>query len=97
MRLALQYERWKGLLFATVHTGTLKATHQFLCLPAAAAEAADVIICGDFNSEEQDSPYWLLRRGRLERNHTDACCPQVRAACFLQPQHLNMDLNTSHF
>ncbi|KAL4424801.1 hypothetical protein ABPG77_000841 [Micractinium sp. CCAP 211/92] len=42
-----------------------------------AAEAADVIICGDFNSEEQDSPCWLLRRGRLERNHTDACCPQV--------------------
>ncbi|EFN59287.1 hypothetical protein CHLNCDRAFT_137627 [Chlorella variabilis] len=42
-----------------------------------AAEAADVIICGDFNSLDQDSPCWLLRRGRLERNHTDACCPQV--------------------
>ncbi|PSC75824.1 molecular chaperone [Micractinium conductrix] len=42
-----------------------------------AAQAADVVICGDFNSEPQDSPCWLLRRGRLERNHTDACCPQV--------------------
>ncbi|KAI3433865.1 hypothetical protein D9Q98_003668 [Chlorella vulgaris] len=42
-----------------------------------AAEASDVIICGDFNSLEQDSPCWLLRQGRLERNHTDACCPQV--------------------
>jgi hypothetical protein len=45
--------------------------------PLAAAERADVIICGDFNSVSQDSPCWLLRRGRLERNHTDACCPQV--------------------
>ena len=43
----------------------------------AAAEAGDVVVLGDFNSEEQDSPCWLLRRGRLERNHTDACCPQV--------------------
>lgn len=42
-----------------------------------AAEAGDVVVLGDFNSEEQDSPCWLLRRGRLERNHTDACCPQV--------------------
>lgn len=44
---------------------------------AAAAGQADVVICGDFNSVDQDSPCWLLRRGRLERNHTDACCPQV--------------------
>lgn len=38
-----------------------------------------MVVLGDFNSEDQDSPCWLLRRGRLERNHTDACCPQVGA------------------
>jgi hypothetical protein len=55
----------------------------------AAAEASDVIICGDFNSLEQDSPCWLLRQGRLERNHTDACCPQVggRGVRVLWMQH----------
>ena len=50
---------------------------------AAAAEAADVLICGDFNSHRQDSPCWLLRQGRLERNHTDAICPQARYAALL--------------
>lgn len=41
------------------------------------AELADVVILGDFNSLQHDSPCWLLRRGRLERSHTDACCPQI--------------------
>lgn len=47
-----------------------------------------MVVLGDFNSEEQDSPCWLLRRGRLERNHTDACCPQVGGVgcwCFTCP------------
>ncbi len=42
-----------------------------------------MVVLGDFNSEEQDSPCWLLRRGRLERNHTDACCPQVGGVRWL--------------
>lgn len=45
-----------------------------------------MVILGDFNSVEQDSPCWLLRRGRLERNHTDACCPQARRPAGAPPR-----------
>ena len=63
------------------HAPLCSASPRHPATPAlpAAAEAADVVILGDFNSVEHDSPCWLLRRGRLERNHTDACCPQVPA------------------
>jgi hypothetical protein len=65
---------WLYAMVAPLMRHALESTHVCAC---AEAEAADVIICGDFNSLEQDSPCWLLRQGRLERNHTDAICPQV--------------------
>ena len=83
-RLRLWQQHQRGLVVATSTSLLSSACCRCRPLPrlpvmcaAAAAEAADVIICGDFNSLDQDSPCWLLRRGRLERNHTDACCPQV--------------------
>ena len=59
----------------------LKSALQRLQLHLAASEVdpepADVVVLGDFNSFMHDSPCWLLRRGRLERGHTDAICPAV--------------------
>eukprot|EP00887_Chlorella_sp_A99_P005315 scaffold1.g5315.t1 len=54
-----------------------RLAHHLESASAEPPEAADVAIAGDFNSFMGDSPCWLLRRGRLERNHTDAVCPAV--------------------
>ena len=47
------------------------------CLQGEAAEFADVVITGDFNSVPGDAPYLFLKRGRLDRGATEAYLPQV--------------------